>query len=250
MNCPESRLLLHAYADNELDMANSLAVESHLRTCSGCAAELQSVRALKTVLHGAPLRFEAPSRFKKRIRRDVREADHASFRSRFQSLLLWRSLAFGATTFAVAVLILRPPAISDQKLFLDEAIGSHVRSLMVEHLTDVTSSDQHTVKPWFDGKLDFAPQVKDFSAEGFPLLGGRLDYLNDHPVAALIYKRNKHIINVFVEPGDEPRHGRSPATARYRGYNVVASKNAEFRYTMVSDLNTAELTELAGLITR
>ena len=249
MNCPESRLLLHAYVDNELDLANSLALEAHLRTCSGCTTQLESVRALKTALHRGSLRFEASAALKKRIRREVRAADHANLRSPLQSLLFWKSLAFGVAALATALLTLRPVAISDREIFLDEAVGNHVRSLMVEHLTDVRSSDQHTVKPWFDGKLDFAPPVKDFSAEGFPLIGGRLDYLNDHPVAALVYKRDKHVINVFVETKNK-RTLRSSVNARYQGYNVFTTENAEFRYALVSDLNTAELKELAGLIAR
>src|SRR4029078_5320611 len=104
--------------------------------------------------------------------------------------------------------------------FLNQAVATHVRSLMVEHLTDVASTDQHTVKPWFDGKLDFAPEVKDFAAQGFPLAGGRLDYLNGRVVAALVYRRNKHYINVFVWPPASGGSGKLIVEKR-RGYVVI-----------------------------
>ena len=248
MNCAESRVLLHAHADDELDIANSLELERHLKTCALCAAESQSVHSLKTALRQSPLRYGAPESLREQIRLMVRASERETRPRRFQSLLLWKSLAFGATAFALVVLLMRP-GISGGDQWLDEALSSHVRSLMAEHLTDVASSDQHTVKPWFNGKVDFAPDVKDLSAQGFPLVGGRLDYLDGRAVAALVYRRNKHLINVFVWPAATGGSGKSTVEHR-RGYSVINREAQGLRYCLVSDLNQKELAELANLLER
>ena len=167
--------------------------------------------------------------------------------SRREGNYLWRWLAIGATGFAVITLLLRPAGMSERDRFLNDAVGSHVRSLMVEHLTDVASSDRHTVKPWFDGKLDFAPDVKDFAAQDFPLVGGRLDYLNGRAVAALVYRRNKHLINVFVWPS---RNAGDDKTENLRGYSVINRDARGLHYCLVSDLNEKELRELADLLVK
>jgi anti-sigma factor RsiW len=138
---------------------------------------------------------------------------------RFNPLLLWKSLAFGATAFAALVILLRP-AMSDRDQLLSDAAASHVRSLMVEHLTDVTSSDQHTVKP-LNGKLDFAPEVKDFATQGFPLVGGCLDFLGDRALAALVYRRIRHFINVFVWSSAHTGSGKEKIEKR-RGYSIIS----------------------------
>jgi len=134
-------------------------------------------------------------------------------------LRFWQWIAVGATAVAVLAICLRPAGISSQDALLNEVVAGHVRSLMVGHLTDVISSDQHTVKPWFDGKLDFAPDVKDFATEGFPLVGGRLDYLDGRNVAALVYRHNKHFINVFVWPATDTNSEMEINTHRH-GYNI------------------------------
>ncbi len=248
MNCAESRELLHAHADGELDVANSLALERHLKTCITCAGERQAVQSLKTALRQPSLRYEAPDSLRKELRRMARPASGGTRAPMFQSLLFWRSLAFGATAFALLALFIRP-GIPERDQLLDEAVSSHVRSLMANHLTDVASSDQHTVKPWFNGKLDFAPGVKDFAAQGYPLVGGRLDYLDGHPVAALVYQRHQHLINVFVWPA--PGKGSvKPEVQHLRGFSLITREAAGLRYCLVSDLNRQELVELAGLLER
>ena len=168
---------------------------------------------------------------------------------RFHSLLLWKFLAFGATASAVLAILLPPASNSERDQLLNEAVASHVRSLMAEHLTDVASSDQHTVKPWFNGRLDFAPEVKDFAAHGFPLVGGRLDYFNGRAVAALVYRRNKHFINVFVWPVQNTGNGTSDLQ-KHRGYSVINRDADGLRYCVVSDLNQKELAEFANLFGR
>jgi anti-sigma factor RsiW len=248
MNCAESRLLLHAHADGELDVASSLDLERHLKTCAACAGEKQSVHSLKAALRQSSLRYDAPDLLRKEVRRMARTSGGAT-PPRFHSLLLWKFLASGATAFAVLAILLPPTRTSERDQLLNETVASHVRSLMAEHLTDVASSDQHTVKPWFNGKLDFAPEVKDFAAQGFPLVGGRLDYLNGRAVAALVYRRNKHFINVFVWPAQNAGNGKSDVQ-EHRGYSVINRDADGLHFCVVSDLNQKELAEFANLFGR
>ena len=249
MNCGENRLLLHAQADDELDVASSLELEHHLKTCSACAAEMKWLRSLKASLRESPLRYRAPDSLRKEVRRQVGASEGEGRRRLFPSLLLWKSLTFGATAIALLAILLRPVGISERRQLLNEAVDSHVRSLMLEHLTDVASSDRHTVKPWFDGKVDFAPDVKDFAMQGFPLVGGRLDYLNGRTVAALVYRRDKHFINVFVWPAANSAGGKLGLENR-RGYFLINRESNGLHYCLVSDLNEKELTELANLFGR
>jgi anti-sigma factor RsiW len=243
MNCVESRLLLHAHVDAELDVANSRELERHLQSCPACSAAQNSLQSLKTALRQSPLRYDAPDSLRTEVRRMARRPGDETRPPLLQSLRLWRSLAFGATAVALAAILLRPAGISEHDRLLNEAVSSHVRSLMVEHLTDVASSDRHTVKPWFNGKLDFAPVVADFAGQGFPLVGGRLDYLNGRTVAALIYRRNKHYINVFIWPAANA--GQAPVVENRRGYFVLNHEAGGLHYCLVSDLNAEELAQLA-----
>src|SRR5215831_18729590 len=171
MNCPEGRPLLHAFADGELDAARSVELETHLKSCPACAAQLKSLHALKSALGQPALRHTAPASFRNELRRQFGAQTEEPGAGFLQSLRFWKSLTFGATAVALAILFLRPPGTSPTDRLMDEAVAGHVRSLMPGHLTDVASSDQHTVKPWFQGKIDFAPDVKDFAAQGFPLIG-------------------------------------------------------------------------------
>ncbi len=248
MNCAEIRKLLHAYADGELDLVRSLEVEQHLNSCARCAAEKKSIQSLRDALQQNDLAYRAPDSLRKEIWKKVSSACEVladGHRPRPTQLWIWKWIAAGATAFAALTLLLRPMGISGHDQLLNEVVASHVRSLQVEHLTDVASSDQHTVKPWFDGKVDFAPDVKDFAGQGFPLIGGRLDYLNGRTVAALVYRRNKHPINVFIWPA---KKATTATTEGYHGYSVIERDANGMHYSFVSDLNAAELNELARLL--
>ena len=251
MNCAEIRPLLHACADGELDPVRSLEIERHLKDCAACAAEMKSVQSLGTALRDGNLAYRAPDSLRREIRQ-IAGATEEKFQPREDhpqnhSLWIWKFIAATATAFAAIVLLLHPGGMSPNDRLMNEAVASHVRSLLAEHLTDVASSDRHTVKPWFDGKVDFAPDVKDFADQGFPLVGGRLDYLNGRTVAALVYRRDKHVINVFVWPAANIG-GTTAGTENLRGYNVISRDIGGFRYCLVSDLEAKQLEQLAGLL--
>lgn len=243
MNCQEMNPLLHAYVDGELDLMRSLDVERHLKTCAACAAAKRSLQSLHSALRHSDLSYSAPVSLRNHVLAAVNEKPRESG-TRNSASWLWQWLAVGALGFALVTLMLRPAGISNQDRLANEAISSHVRSLMPGHLTDVVSSDQHTVKPWFNGKIDFAPTVRDLASDGFPLIGGRLDYLNDQPVAALVYKRNQHTINVFVWPAKHIESG----IIQTRGFNVINGDVNGMQYSIVSDLNSNELSDFARLL--
>ena len=254
MNCAEIFPLLPAYADGELDLVRSLEVEGHLKSCARCAAEKNSIQSLRDALRQNDLAYRAPDSLRTGILKTVRtgrlaRGEHRSAGvarpMRNIQLWIWKFIAAGAVAFAVLTILLRPAGISEHGQLLGEAVAAHVRSLQANHLTDVASSDQHTVKPWFDGKLDFAPEVKDFVTQGFPLLGGRLDYLNGRAVAALVYRHDKHLINVFIWPSAV---ATKSAMDTDRGYSIINFDSKGFHYCLVSDLNAAELNELARLM--
>ena len=159
----------------------------------------------------------------------------------------WPWLAAAAAILLALVLMGRLPmgrVPASDTLVAQEVLDSHLRSLMPGHLTDVESSDRHTVKPWFDGKIDFAPPVVDFAADGFPLAGGRMDSISGRTVAALVYKRNKHLINVYIWPSSAPNS--APASATLQGYNLLHWTQGGFTWWMSSDLNADELAQLGA----
>jgi anti-sigma factor RsiW len=251
LSCQRTQELMHGYLDSELDLAGSLEVEQHMQECQSCTRAYSSQTALRSAFRDNSLYYPAPAKLRKRIASSLRQANKSEAPVRS---LPWRWLAVGAS-LACALLIAfviwsalpgRFGAGRDE-LLAQEIVSDHVRSLMVNHLTDVASSDQHTVKPWFDGKLDFAPQVTDFSDQGYPLVGGRLEYLHNRTVAALVYQRQKHFINVFIWPAEESSDSEPKLITR-QGYNLVHWEKSGMTYWAVSDLNSSELQELVRLV--
>ena len=241
MNCQESKSQLQAYLDGELDLTRSLEMEKHLRECSACSQALNSLRLLQESLRNESLRFQPTAGLEKRVRSALRrESDSRAPTFRARWLIPALTAAALVIVFA-SYLLTRTPA---DDLVSSEVVSSHVRSLMTSsHLIDVPSEDPHTVKPWFDGKLDFSPPVKDLTAQGFALIGGRLDYIANRPVAVLIYQRRKHTINVFVWPA--AKSDIKPVAQVRQGYNLIHWTKSGMMFWAVSDLNLAELQQLA-----
>jgi anti-sigma factor RsiW len=251
--CDDNARLLEAYLDGELDLVRSLEIEEHLKSCADCAQELRSQETLRKAFRSASLYQHAPKTLENKIRAALPRASQATPQQRRHAALEW--LAVAAIVVIVAALSwrvlprLRGPAERD--LLAQEVVASHIRSLQPGHLFDVESTDQHTVKPWFDGKVDFSPPVKDFAAEGFPLVGGRLDYVARRNVAALVYQRRKHIINVFIWPessGDATHAAGAEQRQIVDGYNVVEWRHGEMYFCAVSDVNPAELQQFVELL--
>ena len=250
MECREGRELLSAFADDELDPVRSREVELHVATCARCTAELANRRRLGAALRQDAEYHRAPDVLRARITRNVRASVRIAERPS-PARAWWQSLPAAAALVAVigglwtaAVLV---PAASTRDALTREAVDGHVRSLMASHLTDVTSTDRHTVKPWFAGRIDFSPPVVDFVAQDYPLVGGRLDVIGGRPVAALVYHHRQHVINAFVWPDV---HEEATRSRTLRGYHVVTVRHAGMAWCLVSDLNLGELTALARLLTR
>lgn len=245
MNHDEIRELLHAYADGELDLINAREIEQHLRTCEECRGAEKQIRALRGALTSDSPSYRAPAHLRRKIRAAMRrEAKETTFSP-------WLAFAVGAAcaVIAIAIVFSQTTRVSRENAIVDQVIANHVRSLLATHLVDIASSDQHTVKPWFDGKIDFAPDVHDFATSGFPLVGGRLDYLDGKTVVALVYQRNKHPINVFIMPAAQSSD-RSPVLSTRRGYNLFHWTRGGMEYWAISDLNEVELRQFIALLAR
>ena len=262
MNCEEATKLMDGYLDGELDPITSQTIEQHLRECRNCDQAYKMHGSLIRALGNATPYYKAPAELRERIQSSLRKEigerptqnGGQNSRSLFprkqpepRTILLrtsWNWLALAAAILLAAIIgwnllprLQRPGA---DQLLATQLIASHVRSLMANHLTDVASSDQHTVKPWLDAKLDFAPPVVDLASEGFPLIGGRLDYLDNRPVAALVYQRRKHFINLFVWPA-APDATRTPKIITRQGYQLLHWADPDFNYWAVSDVSANDL---------
>jgi mycothiol system anti-sigma-R factor len=258
MNCQEAINLMDGYVDGELDPVTNQEIERHLRECRSCEQAYEAHRVVVDAIGSAAPYYKAPAELRQRIRSSLyKEIGMKAAGNGMQGRQIlgtrersivpqipWNWLALAAAIILAALIVSnvlpRMRTTGGDQFLATQLIASHVRSLMANHLTDVPSSDQHTVKPWLDAKLDFAAPVVDLSSEGFPLIGGRLDYLDNRPVAALVYGRRKHFINLFVWPAapDEPQ---APKTITREGYQLLHWADLDFNYWAVSDVNVNDL---------
>ena len=207
MTCEESERDLDAYVDRELDAEHAAAVRDHVSGCAACHRRVAQRDALGRMVRGAPY-YSAPDRLRQRV------LDQTTRSRSVGRILTWAAAAMVVVSVGGGLTLLRS-AQAGRGDIAELVVDGHVRSLMANHLFDVQSTDQHTVKPWFLGKLDFSPPVVDLAQRGFPLVGGRLDYLGGEPVAALVYQRQKHTINLFVCP-ERDRTSTAPFVHRAR----------------------------------
>ena len=241
-------LLVQAEFDGELDAAEAATLAAHRQHCPACQAAAAALQRARLLLIDNGLYEPAPDDVRRRVMARLAAAYPPAptplwaLRSRMRA---WWSagIGFGLGAVCAAVLALLITAPSGPDL-TQELVASHIRALQPGHLEDVVSTDRHTVKPWFDGRLDFAPSVKDLKNVGFPLKGGRLDYVDGHPVAALVYQRDKHIIDLYIWPGAQGERS-SPQIAEYHGYNIVHWRWGGMSFWAVSDVEPAQLHDFA-----
>jgi anti-sigma factor RsiW len=233
--CPDKEMLLHGLLDGELDAANAQAAEAHLKTCAACAEAFRELQDLRVRIAAPGIAHRAPDALRARL--EAMAAPPPARPARARAAAPWAlSGGFAAMAATFAILLLQPTTLALQ----DQLVAGHVRSTLAQHLVDVETSDRHTVKPWFNGKIDFAPPVVDLAEQGFPLVGGRLDYLDKRVVAAEVFRRNKHVINLFVwpaAPGLLPARDAAPPA----GYAIVHWTQGGLQFWAVSDVEPRDL---------
>jgi anti-sigma factor RsiW len=241
MNCSRERI--ESYLDDELDATWSATVEDHLATCADCSALHERLTLQKAAIREQAHYYHAPPELRQSVRAAVAAANPRP--------APWRGLAIAASILLAASLgwnIARlAPRPGAGGLIAQAIVTDHVRSLLGTHLLDVPSTDQHTVKPWFNGKLDYAPEVKDLAAQGFPLIGGRIEYLDGRNVAALVYRRRQHVINLYTWPA--AARSDPDTTSSQNGYNLVHWTSGAMTWWAVSDVNPTDLQQFKSLLT-
>jgi anti-sigma factor RsiW len=240
MTCDEAEILVHALIDGELDAGHAREVEEHIAGCPRCAALLSEYREMRKAIADADLVYKAPPELRRRIEASLPQPRVQSRRSVLRGFAMGSAVSAIAATGIVA-LVLRN---DDEQRILSEVVSAHLRSLQAGHLTDVISTDQHTVKPWFNGKLDVAPPVIDLTAQGFTLIGGRLDYVDTRPIGAVVYRRRSHVINLFVAQTANTE-GRAAKTETLQGFNIRRWSDRGLNYWAVSDIGADELAEFS-----
>ena len=248
MTCNRAVTVLHGYFDSELDALGAAEFERHLEQCSACIYALEALESLRSSMSVAQLYHKAPAPFRKKVLARFRSARPVVI---FPARTHWRWLAVAAVFLLVAYAGRRVIPINRgdnyETVLAAEIVDAHLRSLQPGHLTDVVSTDQHTVKPWFDGKLDFSPPVQDFNDQGFPLQGGRIDVVHGRSVAALVYARRKHFVNVFIWSTDEK--DAAPRSGSQQGYQWIDWRKAGMEFCAVSDAAPSALEQLQRLFT-
>lgn len=239
MTCDEAEVLLHALIDGELDAGHTREVEDHIAGCPRCAAALRDYRTMSKAIAETGAGYTAPAALRQRI-----EAALPQPRPTPNRRAVLRGFAMGSAVSALAATGLVAVVLrnDDAERIQSEVVSAHLRSLQAGHLTDVISTDQHTVKPWFNGKLDISPPVIDLAAQGFALIGGRLDYVDARAIGAVVYKRRQHVINLFVSQTSNT--GRRLAKIdTIQGFNILSWSDRGLNYWAVSDLARDELTD-------
>jgi anti-sigma factor RsiW len=246
MTCAEAERLIGPWVDDELDLRAAVEIENHVVRCAECARERDELLALRDTARERLPRYDLSPQLEERLWSKVREAaasEQKAQRRRPRRFLREASMMAAAACVAVVVTLSVPRGGGGGG---DEVVDAHLRSLQGQHLTDVVSSDQHTVKPWFQGKVDFSVPARDFAQQGFVLAGGRLDVLGGRPVAAIVYRRRQHVLNLFVWPGT--RSDAAPRSLNERGYRVTSWSEAGLEYRLVSDVPQSEVEQLVTLL--
>ena len=250
MQCEEVLDRLSAFLDDELDPTRSREIQQHLDACPSCTDALGQMKELAGRLRAEMPYYRAPDSLRARVSQAAwSSASRGGVAGRRVGILTrgWMSAAAAVVVVVCGAWLFTSLQQGGLAPMEREVVSSHIRSLMASHLTDVASTDQHTVKPWFNGKLDFSPSVSDLSTSGYPLIGGRLDYLHGRPVAALVYQRRKHWINVFTWPDERAADSEAPPRTQ-QGYHAIRETRAGMVYWIVSDLNSEELSAFARLL--
>jgi mycothiol system anti-sigma-R factor len=256
VSCEMTHSVLHGYLDGELDAARAAEFEQHLLSCPQCVAELESQENLRSTLQSAELRERAPEKLRRNLQAAISGSAESvktvtPMRPRTSVRPTWWLTLAAAAVFAIVLGSRFLPNLTQGRggdEMTAAIVDAHLRSLQPGHLEDVVSTDQHTVKPWFDGRIDFAPPVRDFVSDGFPLQGGRLDIVRGKTVAVLVYGRRKHIINVFVWPTGEP--DEAPQQGSQLGYNWIDWRKGGMEFSAISDVSAPDLVELQKLISQ
>jgi anti-sigma factor RsiW len=243
VNCPEAQSLLSPHLDSELDLLRSVDLEQHLQTCPDCRRRSQQTKAARAAVREQATYFAAPDALREKIMAALPTGKRTTATPAWFNL----SAAFALLVIVVWSVYSSLPITGSNDRVAEEIVSGHVRALMANHLTDIASSDHHTVKPWFNSKTDFSPPVIDLAAQGFPLIGGRLDYVSNRAAAALVYRHDRHVINLFIWPAPTNEPANSKALVR-NGYNIVHWANAGMEYWAVSDLNSMDLKKFSALV--
>jgi anti-sigma factor RsiW len=238
MDCDEAEILLHALIDGELDAGHAREVEAHIAGCPRCAAALAAYRQMSQAVASADLRYTAPPSLRKRIEASLPERRAPSRRGVLKGFAMGSAVSALAATGLVAIVLRN----DDEQRTMSEVVSAHLRSLQAGHLTDVISTDQHTVKPWFNGKLDVSPPVIDLTALGFTLVGGRLDYVDARAIGAVVYRRRQHVINLFVAQTPNIQR-RAARTEIIQGFNIRRWSERGLNFWAISDIGADELNE-------
>ena len=245
MRCETTVGLLDAYVDAELEPSEAADVEAHLGQCAACREQQLALRALREAVRSSGLYHRAPARLRAAVLARLGERETPRLERPARRQWLGYALAAGIAAAFASTITLRLAVPSAYELASADVLDNHARALMSRQIVDVVSTDQHTVKPWFNGRLDFTPPVQDTAAAGFPLVGGRIDYVSERAVAALVYQRRKHYIDVYVWPSDQAGARALREQAR-RGFTVLSWSDGQFTYFAVSDLDPRELREFVG----